>query len=77
MNKLTPSPLLLAVLSLMLVVAAACAPVSAPAPAAVTPSNTITNIFWQWTSVANRTTGETTQVANPKPTPSPSAMTAR
>ena len=66
MNKLTPSPMLLAVLSLVLAVAAACAPVSRPLPTAATPSGAITNIVWQWTSVANRTTGETTQVANPQ-----------
>ena len=66
MNKLPPSPMLLAVLSLVLAVAAACAPVSRPLPTAATPSGAITNIVWQWTSVANRTTGETTQVANPQ-----------
>ena len=71
MTKPNFSPLLLVLLSLVLVVAAACAPVSRLAPAAApsaatTPSNTITNIVWQWTSVANRVTGETTQVANPQ-----------
>ena len=66
MNKPNPSPLPLAVLGLVLIVAAACAPVSAPTPAAVTPSNTITNIVWQWASVANRTTGATTTVPNPQ-----------
>ncbi|MFO7634401.1 MAG: META domain-containing protein [Caldilinea sp.] len=66
MNKLSPLPMLLAVLSLVLIVATACAPVSAPAPAAVTPSSTITNIVWQWTSVANRVTGGTTAVPNPQ-----------
>ena len=71
MTKPNFSPLLLVLLSLVLVVAAACAPVSRLAPAAApsaatTPSNAITNIVWQWTSVANRVTGETTQVANPQ-----------
>lgn len=58
---------LLAVLSLALVVAAACYPPATPVPpaAAPAPSNTITNIVWQWTSVANKTTGETTTVPNP------------
>jgi heat shock protein HslJ len=71
MNKPNPSLLLLAVLSLALVVAAGCAPISRPAPAAAppsgaAPSNAITNIVWQWTSVANRTTGQTTTVPNPQ-----------
>jgi heat shock protein HslJ len=70
MNKPNPSPLLVAVLSLVLIVAAACAPVSRLAPAAApsapaTPANSITNIVWQWTSVANRVTGETTTVPDP------------
>ena len=65
MNKLSPVPVLLALLSFVLIVAAACAPVSRPAPAVAPPSNAITNIVWQWTSVANRTTGETTAVTNP------------
>ena len=57
---------LLAVLSLALVVAAACYPPATPVPpSAPAPSNTITNIVWQWTSVANKTTGETTTVPNP------------
>jgi len=57
---------LLAVLSLALVVAAACYPPAAPVPPSVpAPSSSITNIVWQWTSVANRTTGRTTTVPNP------------
>ena len=57
---------LLAVLGLALVVAAACYPPVTPVPlAAPAPSNTITNIVWQWTSVANKTTSETTTVPNP------------
>ena len=65
MNKHFPSPLLLVFLSIVLIVPAACVPVPTPVPATATPSNTITDIVWQWTSVANRTTGETTEVANP------------
>jgi heat shock protein HslJ len=58
---------LLAVLSLALVVAAACYPPAAPVPSsAPAPSNDITDIVWQWTSVANRVTGETTTVSNPQ-----------
>ena len=71
MKKLTHSTFLLACLSIVLVVAAACVPVPPPAavPAAAptaTPSNAITDIVWQWTSVANRTTGETTTVTDPQ-----------
>ena len=66
MHKLSPSPLLLVFLSIVLIVPAACVPVPTPVPATATPSNTITDIAWQWTSVANRTTGETTQVASPQ-----------
>ena len=65
MNKPTGSPLMLVLLSIVLITIAACVPVPTPAPATATPSNTITDIAWQWTSVANRTTGETTEVANP------------
>ena len=51
----------------MLLVAAACYPPATPVPpAAPAPSNTITNIVWQWTSVSNKTTGVTTTVANPQ-----------
>ena len=71
MKKLTHSTFLLACLIIVLVVAAACVPVPPPAavPAAAptaTPSNAITDIVWQWTSVANRTTGETTTVTDPQ-----------
>lgn len=64
MNKLTPSTLLLACLGIVLIVAAACYPPATPVPPTA-PSNTITNIVWQWTSLTNRTTSETTKVANP------------
>lgn len=58
---------LLAVLSLALVVAAACYPPATPVPSsAPAPSSDITDIVWQWTSVANRTTGDTTTVPNPQ-----------
>jgi heat shock protein HslJ len=75
MKKLTHSTLLLACLSIVLVVAAACVPIPPPTavPAAAptvapapTPSSAITDIVWQWTSVANRTTGETTTVVDPQ-----------
>ncbi len=38
---------------------------AAPAPTAA-PSNEITDIVWQWTSVSNKTTGETTTVTTPE-----------
>ena len=44
-------------------VLAACAPAATPTPA---PSSTITGIVWQWTSVTNKTTQETTTVPNPE-----------
>jgi heat shock protein HslJ len=58
---------LLAVLSLALVVAAACYPLATPVPpSAPAPSNDITDIVWQWTSVTTKPTGETTTVADPQ-----------
>jgi heat shock protein HslJ len=62
---------LVACLSIVLV-AAACAPVPPPAaptaaPAATAaPSNEITDIVWQWTTLKNKTTNETTTVSNPQ-----------
>jgi len=53
--------LLLAGLSALLLTAAACAPAATP-----TPSNTIQGIVWQWTSVANKSTQQTTTVPNPE-----------
>ena len=56
-------------LTLMLLVAAACVPVPpnvapAAAPAAMS-ANTITGIVWQWLSVTDQTTRQTTTVPNP------------
>ena len=56
-------------LSLLLLVAAACVPVPptvapAAAPAAMS-ANTITGIVWQWMSVTDQTTKQTTTVPNP------------
>ncbi len=48
---------------ILVMVLAACAPAATPTPA---PSNTIIDIVWQWTSVTNRTTQETTTVPNPE-----------
>jgi heat shock protein HslJ len=71
MNKPIRSTLVVACLSIVLIVTAACVPIPQPAaaPAAAptaTPSNTITDIVWQWTSVTNQTTKETTTVAKPQ-----------
>lgn len=69
MNHRHSSTLLLACLSIVLIVAAACVPLPTPVPAAATPRasspNTITDIVWRWTSVTNRPTGEKTTVPNP------------
>jgi heat shock protein HslJ len=55
----------LACIGVVSILAAACRPVMAPPPPPVaTPSTAITDIVWQWTSVKNRPTGETTEVAN-------------
>jgi heat shock protein HslJ len=53
----TRSLILLACLSLL----AACVPVPAPAP-----TNSITGIVWQWVSVTNQTTKQTTTVPAPE-----------
>ena len=66
MNKISHLSWLLACLSIVLIVAVACVPPPTPAPATATPSNAITNIVWQWTSVTNRTTHATTTVAKPQ-----------
>jgi heat shock protein HslJ len=66
MNKLSRSTLVLACLSLVLVVVGACVPPPTPVPATATPSNDITEIVWQWTSVTTKPTGETTTVADPQ-----------
>ena len=54
----------------MLIVAVACVPPPTPAPATATPQasnpNTITNIVWEWMSVTNQTTRETTTVPEPQ-----------
>ena len=61
---------MLACLSVVLIVAAACVPVPTPAPTTATPQgsspNAITNIVWQWTSVANKSTGAKTTVTDPQ-----------
>jgi heat shock protein HslJ len=52
-----------ACLGVACIVVAACVPLPSPTPAA---STTITDIVWQWTSVTNRSSGETTTVPMPQ-----------
>jgi heat shock protein HslJ len=71
MTKRTRSTVLLACLSFVLIAAAACAPIpptAAPtaAPTTASPSTAITDIVWQWTTVSNKTTNETTTVSAPE-----------
>jgi heat shock protein HslJ len=67
LGKFHPSIRLLFCLSIVLILAAACYPPATPLPPATSaPSSGITNIVWQWTSVTSRSTGQTTQVANPQ-----------
>lgn len=61
MKPVTRIVLLLTSLILLAVVAAACA--TPPTP---TPSNSITDIVWQWASVTNQSTKETTTVPDPQ-----------
>jgi heat shock protein HslJ len=49
------------ILLAFLLLASACSPKATP-----TPSNSITGIVWQWTSLTNQTTKETTTVSNPE-----------
>jgi len=65
MLKFFHFPYLLVCLSIMLVIAA-CVPTVTPVPATVTPSNSITDIVWEWTSVSNKVTGVTTTVPTPQ-----------
>ena len=66
MTKHIRSTLVLSCLSIVLVVGVACAPPPTPVPATATPSNTITDIVWQWKSVTTKPTGETTTVSDPQ-----------
>jgi heat shock protein HslJ len=66
MNRPIRSTLVLTCLSLVLVVVVACVPPPTPVPPTATPSNDITDIVWQWTSVTTKPTGETTTVTDPQ-----------
>jgi len=58
-RKITRALILLTCLSLV----TACAPAATPASA---PTNTITGIVWQWTSVTEKSTSKTTTVPTPE-----------
>jgi heat shock protein HslJ len=69
MNRWIRSIPPLACLGVACIVVAACVPLPSPTPPTPPPaasSTTITDIVWQWTSLANKTTGETTEIANPQ-----------
>jgi heat shock protein HslJ len=72
MTKLNRSPMLLACVTIVLIVSAACVPVPSPTPGPAaaaptpTPSNAITNIVWQWTSVTVKPANQTTKVPDPQ-----------
>lgn len=67
MNKIYSPATILVSLGIVLL-AAACGQAAAPPPATLAPTstNSIQGIVWQWTSLTNQTTKETTAVANPE-----------
>jgi heat shock protein HslJ len=78
MSRRIAVPMMFVWLGIVLLVAAACAPIARPAPRvavpagqpaaepAAAPSNDITDIVWLWTSLSNRATGETTTISDPQ-----------
>lgn len=60
MNKIFQTITFLATIAVLLLLAAC------TQAATSTPADTITGIVWQWTSLTNRPTGETTTVSNPE-----------
>jgi heat shock protein HslJ len=60
MNKNIQTITLLATIAVLLLLAA-CKPAATP-----TPADSITGIVWQWTSLTNQTTKETTTISNPE-----------
>ena len=66
MNRTSRLAWLLGCLGIVLTVAVACVPPPTPVPPTATPSNEITDIVWQWTSVTTKPTGETTTVTDPQ-----------
>jgi len=65
MSKFFRLPYWLVCLTIMIALAA-CVPTVTPVPATATPSNSITDIVWDWTSVSNKVTGATTTVPDPQ-----------
>jgi heat shock protein HslJ len=66
MSKSITRALLCVYVGVLLILPAACVPLPATTPAAPDTGATITDIVWQWTSVANRTTDATTTVPDPQ-----------
>jgi heat shock protein HslJ len=73
MSKRPSTALLPVCIGLVLLLAAGCAPIAAPAPAATTPqssttenSSTIQNIVWEWVSVTEQPAGAATPVPRPQ-----------
>lgn len=60
MKILSRSSMCFVVLGIMIFLVA-CTPAATPAP-----TNSIQDIVWQWTSLTNRSTGETTTIPNPE-----------
>ena len=65
MNRLSRFPLVLACLSIVLIIAAACYPPATPVPSTTAPSNTITGIVWQWQTFNDVAAGTSMRVDDP------------
>ena len=66
MNKSITLVLLCVYVGVVLILPAACVPLPPATPAPPASGATITDIVWQWASVANRTTDTTTTVPDPQ-----------
>ena len=64
MNRLSRFPLVLACLSIVLIIAAACYPPATPVPPAAQ-SNSITDIVWQWQTFNDVAAGTSMRVDDP------------
>lgn len=66
MKRLTVLMAALAWIGIVLILAAGCYPPATAVPPTAPSANGITNIVWQWTSVTNQATRETTEVPIPQ-----------
>lgn len=66
MRRLGVSMVILLLLGMATILAAACYPPATAVPSNAPTANDITNINWQWMSVTNQTTRETTEVPDPE-----------